>query len=169
MRIIAGRWAGRQLTSPAKRVRPTAEPVRDKLLTLLQPRLDGASVLDLFAGSGALGLEALSRGARRCDFVELNAAAMHSLKANVAALRARDRCRIFNRDASVFTQALPTEAYDLAFADPPYTSRLAERIAALWLETRFARTLCIEHPAERQLPKPGRRLHFEDTVVTIYG
>jgi 16S rRNA (guanine966-N2)-methyltransferase len=91
MRIVRGKWAGRHLTSPPdRRVRPTAEHVRDAWLAALDPELEGARVLDLFAGTGALGLEAISRGARTADFVETRPSSLHALKANVAALHARD-------------------------------------------------------------------------------
>ena len=122
MRIIAGRWAGRTLASPAGRVRPTSESLRDVWMAMLAPGLEGARVLDLFAGSGAVGIEALSRGARSCDFVENNPAALHALRANVAALRVRDRARIFKRDAIQFIRRIDRIAYDIAFADPPYGS-----------------------------------------------
>ena len=115
MRIVAGKHAGRHLTSPAKRIRPTAETVRDRWLGRLKDDLDGARVLDLFAGSGALGLEALSRGAASADFVENAPEALHSLKANVAALREKKRTRIFKRDAIVFAEALDEHSYDIAF------------------------------------------------------
>ena len=107
MRIVRGKWAGRDLTSPNDfRVHPTAERVRAAVLDLLAPDLRNASVLDLFAGTGALGLEALSRGAQRADFVETRPASLHALKANVAALRVRDCTRVFKRDALPFAQAL---------------------------------------------------------------
>src|SRR5688572_1885773 len=102
MRIIAGDWAGRQLVSPAGRVRPTAEALRESWMKLIEKDLDGARVLDLFAGTGSVGLEALSRGAHSCDFVENAPEALHALKANVAAMRARGRIRVFARDAIPF-------------------------------------------------------------------
>ena len=132
MRIVAGKHAGRQLTSPAKRIRPTAETVRDRWLGRLKDDLEGARVLDLFAGSGALGLEALSRGAASVDFVENGAQALHSLKANVAALRERKRTRIFKRDAVVFAEALGEESYDIVFVDAPYGSKKLDRIVGTW-------------------------------------
>ena len=117
MRIVGGRWAGRDLVSPGGGVRPTAEAVRDRWLTLLKGELQGARVLDLFAGTGALGLEAMSRGASRVDFVENGPASLHALKANVAALRLRKKSRIFKRDAIPFVEDLDAGAYDVAFAD----------------------------------------------------
>jgi 16S rRNA (guanine966-N2)-methyltransferase len=169
VRIVAGRWAGRDLTSPAdQRVRPTAETVRAALLDLLAPELKDARVLDLFAGTGALGLEAMSRGAKSADFVETRPASLHALRANVAALHVRERTRIFKRDAIPFAAALPEGAYDLAFADPPYGSRMADRVIESWLERPYARILAVEHAAEQRLPTGGRRHLYGDTGVTIY-
>ena len=170
MRIVKGRFAGRDLVSPNdSRVRPTAEHVRAALLDRLEPDLAGARVLDLFAGTGALGLEALSRGAARADFVETRPASLHALRANVALLRLRDRTRIFKRDALPFAGALEADAYDVAFADPPYESRMLDRVLDAWHARRFARLLAIEHAASHDLPRADRRLVFDETVVSIYG
>ena len=169
MRIVGGKYAGRDLTSPNDfRVRPTAEHVRAALLDLLAPEVTGASVLDLFAGTGALGLEALSRGARRCDFVETRPASLHALKANVVALRMKDQSRIFKKDALPFAAALREGAYDLAFVDPPYGSRMLDRVIEHWTTSRFARVLAVEHEARHEIPKGSLRRFFDDTAVTIY-
>ncbi|TVR54760.1 MAG: 16S rRNA (guanine(966)-N(2))-methyltransferase RsmD [Gemmatimonadales bacterium] len=168
MRIVRGRLGGRDLLSPGGRVRPTAEQVRDRWLTELESELRGARVLDLFAGTGALGLEALSRGAARVDFVEWSAAALHALKGNVTALGARKRSRIFTRDALVFMAALDEGAYDLALADPPYSSSLAGRVVELWQERPFARILSVEHPADATLPPGGRGWTVDGSGVTTY-
>lgn len=168
MRIVAGAWAGRDLTSPGRRVRPTAEAVRAGWLDALAPDLEGARVLDLFAGSGALGLEALSRGARRADFVEDGPAALHALKANVARFRLGRRARIFRRDAIPFVEALAEGVYDIAFADPPYGSAKLDRIVRRWLAVPFSRVLGVEHAADLRPPGRGRRLDFGDTRVTLY-
>lgn len=137
-------------------------------MTSLEPELQGARVLELFAGSGALGLEALSRGAARVDFVEWNPSALHALKANVTALRARDRCRIFTRDAMAFVQALEPGSYDVVLADPPYTSRLAEALVRHWKDRPFAPLLSVEHPAVLELPAGGRSWSMESSSVTTY-
>src|SRR5689334_18011558 len=123
MRIVGGTLAGRDLTSPHDfRVRPTAEHVRAALLDLLEDEVRGGRVLDLFAGTGALGLEAVSRGARWADFVETRPTSLVALKSNVTRLQLRDRCRIFERDALPFAAALDADSYDVAFVDPPYGS-----------------------------------------------
>src|SRR5665213_1228369 len=106
MRIVSGKYAGRDLTSPqGKRVRPTAETVRTGMMQLLGGDLTDARVLDLFAGTGALGLEAISRGARSADFVETGPDSLHALRANVAVLRLLKKTRIFRRDALPFAAA----------------------------------------------------------------
>jgi len=149
-------------------VRPTAEHVRAALLTLLGDDVKGARVLDLFAGTGALGLEALSRGARSADFVETRPASLHALRANVAALRVRERTRIFKRDALPFAASLTTQSYDLAFVDPPYGSRMLDRVLDAWRENRFANVLAVEHARSHELPRGDVRRTFQDTAVTIY-
>ena len=169
MRIVGGKLAGRDLTSPADfRVRPTAEHVRAALLDLLSADVKDARVLDLFAGTGALGLEALSRGARSADFVEFRPASLHALRANVAALRLRDRVRIFKRDALPFAAALDADSYDVAFADPPYGSRMLDRVIESWRAGRFARVLAVEHDRAHELPRGAVRKTFDETAVTIY-
>jgi 16S rRNA (guanine966-N2)-methyltransferase len=168
MRIVAGRWAGRDLTSPGGRVRPTAEGVRDRWITLLRDEVRQARILELYAGSGAVGLEALSRGARSVDFVENAPAALHALKANVAALRARGKARIFQRDALRFAFMLPAAAYDLVLADPPYGSKQSERLVTRWLEIPFAPILAIEHAADHRLPGSAERHRMEDATLSIY-
>ena len=169
MRIVAGKYAGRTLASPQdQRVRPTAEHVRAALLDLLAVDLPSARVLDLFAGTGALGLEAISRGAHRADFVELRPDSLHALRANVALLRLRERTRIFKRDALPFAAALAADSYDIAFADPPYGSRMLDRVIEGWQGTRFARVLAVEHASDHELPPGGQRRTFDASAVTIY-
>lgn len=122
MRIVAGEWRGRKLVAPkGDATRPTADRTRETLFSMLSSRLgtfEGLRVADLFAGSGALGLEALSRGAAHCLFVEQDAEALKAIRANVASLNARERCDV--RAGSVL--ALPATGIppDLLLLDPPY-------------------------------------------------
>ena len=122
MRIIAGEWRGRPLRAPAGQdTRPTADRTRETLFSMLVSRLgsfDGLRVADLYAGSGALGLEALSRGAGYATFVESDSGAIAAIRANAAALKAEDRIEI--RTLSAVTLP-PAQPFDLIFADPPYT------------------------------------------------
>jgi len=168
MRIVGGRWAGRDLVSPGGRVRPTAEAVRDAAASLVAAEVRGARVLDLFAGTGALGLEALSRGADRADFVERDPAALHALKANVAAFRLAKRTRIFKKDVFRFLEGCEREAYDVAFADPPYTSSLAARVVESWRDRPFARILVVETAQDTLLPTGGWTRTVEGTALTRY-
>lgn len=138
------------------------------MLDGLAADLPNARVLDLFAGTGALGLEALSRGALQADFVELRPSSLHALRANVAKLRMRDRARIFKRDAVQFAAALEGEGYDIAFVDPPYESRQLDLVLASWKASGFARILVAEHARTHDVPAGASRRVFDDTVVTIY-
>ena len=169
MRIVGGKFAGRDLTSPNDfRVRPTAEHVRVGMMGLVGADLAKARVLDLFAGTGALGLEALSRGAEHCDFVEIGPSSLHALRANVATFRLRNRTRIFKRDALPFAAALPAGSYDIAFADPPYESRMLDRLIDTWRVVRFARVLAVEHARTHALPPGVAQRAFDETLVTVY-
>ncbi|MCW1384469.1 16S rRNA (guanine(966)-N(2))-methyltransferase RsmD [Novosphingobium sp. KCTC 2891] len=122
LRIIAGEWRGRKLQAPqGDTTRPTADRTRETLFSMLVSRLgsfEGLKVADLFAGSGALGLEALSRGAASAMFVEQDPAAVRAIRANIAALQAQDRCDV--RASSVLSLGPVKEALDLVFLDPPY-------------------------------------------------
>lgn len=169
MRIVGGRWAGRGLASPRDfRVRPTAELVRAGVMDALAAELQGARVADLFAGTGALGLEALSRGAWRADFVETRPESLRALKLNVARLGVRDRTRVFPHDALPWAARCAFDQYDIAFVDPPYESRMLDRVLDTWRATGFARVLAAEHAVGHPLPAGERRLEWEHGAVTIY-
>lgn len=169
MRIVGGKYAGRDLLSPAdQRVRPTAELVRAGMLDMLGGDIKDARVLDLFAGTGALGLEAMSRGAKSADFVEFRPASLHALKANIATLRMLQRTRVFKRDAVPFAAALTVDAYDVAFVDPPYGSKMLDLVIASWQATGFSRVLAAEHAKTHDVPRGAQRREFNDTVITIY-
>ncbi len=137
-------------------------------MSIVQPRLPGARVLDLFAGSGALGLEALSRGAESADFVEIAPVSLTTIRANAATLGAGDAARIHRADALRFVDRLPAHAYDVAFADPPYALHAASALAERWLERPFAAVLAVEHRVNEVLPGPGDRRRYGDTVITFY-
>ena len=128
MRIIAGEWRGRKLVAPkGEGTRPTADRARETLFAMLTSRLgdfEGLQVADLFAGSGALGLEALSRGAAHCLFVEQDRAAVDVIRANVATLGAQARSRV--ETASVMQLRAAPAPLDLILADPPYQSGAGE-------------------------------------------
>ena len=169
MRIVAGRWRGRQIKAPADaRVRPTADRVREAWMSIVGPRLPEARVLDLFAGSGALGLEALSRGARVAEFVELAPKSLAAIRANAATLGAGDAAVIHRGDALRFVTSLAPHAFDVCFADPPYGMRLATQLAERWLKSPFATVIGIEHRVDETLPDGGDRRKYGDSVITFY-
>src|SRR3954462_653006 len=116
MRIVAGRWRGRRIDAPKDdRVRPTGDRVREAWMSIVNPWLAGARVLDLFAGSGALGLEALSRGADVVDLVELSPKNLELIRKNADTLGAGEGALIHRADAIAFVEKLTPHAYDVAF------------------------------------------------------
>jgi 16S rRNA (guanine966-N2)-methyltransferase len=132
MRVVGGRLRGRNLASPASReIRPTADRLRESVFNILihayGDPIQGARVLDLFAGTGALGIEAVSRGAAFALFVDNGTEARALLRNNVEALGLGGVTKVFRRDATNLGPAHPVEPFSLAFLDPPYGKRLAEQ------------------------------------------
>ena len=144
MRIVAGEWRGRTLIAPSgTETRPTADRVRQALFDILmhaswagRPLIEGATVLDVFAGTGALGLEALSRGAAKAVFVERSRPALAALRANIAACRAEDRCAVLPIGALTVPEG---EKADIVFLDPPYGQDLVNRGAGTSARDRAGR------------------------------
>ena len=169
MRIIAGEWGGRRIKAPAGRdVRPTTDRVREAWMSALGGRLDGLTVLDLFAGTGALGLETLSRGAAHATFVEIARASVRSLEENIAALDAGARATVIKGDALKYARKLAPEAFDLALADPPYGEGQAAALFEHFREVPFARELWVEHRTGEPVPElPGvRHRRYGDTTLS---
>jgi 16S rRNA (guanine966-N2)-methyltransferase len=132
MRIVAGKFRGKQLTSPEDdSIRPTADRVRESLFNILASRLgpnfDGLRVLDLFAGTGALGLEALSRGASNVVFVDTGAEARGLIRDHIEAFGAGGVAKLLRRDATSLGPAGTMGPVDLVFLDPPYGKGLGEQ------------------------------------------
>jgi 16S rRNA (guanine966-N2)-methyltransferase len=126
LRIIGGQWRGRKLAfTPAEGLRPTADRVRETLFNWLAPSIRGARCLDLFAGSGALGLEALSRGAAWCDFVDTSATAIRQIEHHLQTLQAGAQARCHARPALAFLQESPG-SHDIVFIDPPFGKHLVD-------------------------------------------
>lgn len=170
MRIIAGMWGGRSIAAPPGRdTRPTADRVREAWMSALAADLPDASVLDLFAGSGALGLEALSRGARAATFVERAPAALKVLRANVAALGADRRVTVVAGDALRFVAGVGEIEFDIALADPPYGRGLAAALVERFRRRPFAHLLALEHRRDDAFPAhpADRARRYGDTVLTF--
>ena len=138
-------------------------------MSIVDAAIPDARVLDLYAGSGALGLEALSRGAAFADFVELSAPSLRAIRENGEALGALAQMRVHRADALRFVDKLAPNAFDLAFADPPYNLGIAPRLADRWLEVKFAPILGVEHDAHEQMPEGGDTRVYGSTAITIYS
>ena len=174
VRIIAGEWRRRLLpVSDSPGLRPTSDRVRETLFNWLGPRLSGASCLDLCAGTGALGFEALSRGAARCVFVEENPGVAGTLRESARQLGAGVRAEIVMGDARRFLTGSP-QAFDVVFVDPPFAAGLTEELlralipawlapgASLYLETA-------REAAEIPLPEGWRMMRSAQTRQVRFG
>jgi len=181
LRITGGEFAGRVLRVPRGEVRPTADRVREALFSMLAHRdaLAGAHVLDAFAGSGALGLEALSRGAASATFVEQSRTVARVLAANVEALGVGASARVLQRDIAFALPSLAREQarFDLCFVDPPYASDLAAATLASLASGGLlaAHAVLVAESDRRHAPGPiaGLALALErrygDTLISLYG
>ena len=171
VRIVGGRWRGTRLAVPdLDGLRPTADRVRETLFNWLQPALPGAVVLDLFAGSGALGLEAVSRGAARAVLVERDPVQAASLRATVQKLQAEAQVQVVQDDALRWLAALEAGVqFDIAFLDPPFAAGLWEPVlAALPAALAADAWLYVESPADHApAPSPEWALHRENRTRDV--
>lgn len=156
MRVITGSARGKRLKDlPGLDTRPTTDRVKEGLFNVIQFDIEGRRVLDLFAGTGQLGIECLSRGAAFCDFVDSAPAAMKVVRENVTACRLSDRAAFHQKDFSAFLGGARGK-YDLIFLDPPYASgnleRAMERIAEIDIVSGNGIIIC-ESPVEHSLPE----------------
>jgi 16S rRNA (guanine966-N2)-methyltransferase len=167
VRIVAGRFGGRRLVLPKdSRVRPTADRVREAWMSILGDALADARVLDLFAGSGALGLEALSRGAAHVTFVELQPASLRALDQNIESLKVEPWVTVQRGDAMRYAERSPERGFDVVVADPPYSIDFAERLVALFRRHPFGRILSVEHRSDLSLNGDDTR-RYGDTAITF--
>jgi 16S rRNA (guanine966-N2)-methyltransferase len=178
MRIVGGEFRGRPIAGPRNdAIRPTTDRTREAVFNVLAHRfagrLEGARVIDLFAGTGALGLEALSRGAAHSLFIEESAEGRGLIRTNIEALGLQGRTKIFRRDATRLGEAGTIPPFDLLFADPPYGKGLGERAlqaarAGGWLKSG---ALCVleEQASAAFDPGPGFSIaderNYGDTVI----
>jgi 16S rRNA (guanine966-N2)-methyltransferase len=168
LRIVGGQFGGRRLVLPKDaRVRPTADRIREAWMSILGEALSGARVLDLFAGTGALGLEALSRGASAATFVELNPPSLKALTENIRALGVEDTVTVHRGDALKFAERLTGGEFDVVLADPPYTTDQAARLSALFRRKPFGRILSVEHRSDQTLQGEDTR-RYGDTAITFF-
>ncbi|MCL2487231.1 MAG: 16S rRNA (guanine(966)-N(2))-methyltransferase RsmD [Oscillospiraceae bacterium] len=154
MKIITGSARGVALrTLPGAHTRPTTQRIKEALFSAIQFDVEGREALDLFAGSGALGIEALSRGAAHCTFVDNNPAAVEVIRRNLAAARLEEKATVRRQDAAACIAAM-REPVDLVFLDPPYEANLlAPTLALLAPKIRSGGVVMAESDAEIQLPE----------------
>lgn len=178
MRIVAGEFRGRRLHSPrGLRIRPTTDRVREAVFNIIAAEVPGATVLDLFAGTGALGLEAISRGADRAVFVDRDATALRLLHTNISLCGAEGRARVIHSSAEHALSKLEAEriVFELIFMDPPYgKGDLEKLLPQLHKVARNFATAVAEHHVKEILPPacgPWLRIKervYGDTAVSFY-
>ena len=182
MRVVAGTQKGRHIKNPQGwDCRPTSARVREALFSILSAHTAGAQVLDLYAGTGALGLESLSRGARHVVFVENQAKTVRLLRENIERCGYTRQCVVLTRDVETFLTAPPTwnepPAFDLVFADPPYQrtdlTQFLERLSLSGTLAPAGRAI-LEHGTKRPVPPrvgslaQTRQARYGDTTLTFY-
>jgi 16S rRNA (guanine966-N2)-methyltransferase len=181
MRVVGGEFRGRPLTAPeSQAIRPTSDRVRESLFNVLMhlddEPIEQARVLDLFAGTGALGIEALSRGARFCLFVDDGVESRGILRTNVEALGLNGRTKVFRRDATSLGPAAPHDPFSVVFADPPYRKGLGEKALHSAAENGWLAPdalIVLEEAADAALSLSAEFEQFDtrnygDTIVRLF-
>ncbi|MBA3504022.1 MAG: 16S rRNA (guanine(966)-N(2))-methyltransferase RsmD [Myxococcota bacterium] len=177
MRIVGGALGGRVLRAPpGHSTRPTSEKVREAIFNIL-PDVDGARVLDIFAGSGALGIEALSRGAAHASFVDFDKTALKVLRGNLSDLGLEGRAQVIAQEAVAAVRRAPEAPWRFVFVDPPYASDLATRAVLALPRASLAEDvwIVIEHDRRHAPPDAlgdllrNDQRRYGDTLVSFYG
>ncbi|MDR3553177.1 MAG: 16S rRNA (guanine(966)-N(2))-methyltransferase RsmD [Syntrophobacteraceae bacterium] len=180
MRIISGDFRGRRLHAPGSdRIRPTIDRVREAVFSMIAEYVPDARVLDLFAGTGAVGLEALSRGARFCSFVDNGAEALRLIRENVALCGAQESARVINATVASALRRLEAEKelFDLVFLDPPYGKGYVEQTLDMIGPVAGESALVIAESHVKDLRQPisdlswqkERERRYGDTLISIYS
>jgi len=180
MRVIAGRLRGRRVDAPkGAATRPTYDRVRESMFAIIGPRIEGATVLDLFAGSGVLGIESVSRGAASAVFVDSDARALAVVRRNIEALGIGGACSLRRGDAvRLIERGALGAGFDVVFVDPPYRSGLRAAVLARLGEPgalALEALVVVEHEAECELPRVfgtlelTRRERYGSTAVSFYS
>jgi 16S rRNA (guanine(966)-N(2))-methyltransferase RsmD len=179
MRIIAGAFRGRRLQPPKdNRIRPTIDRVREAVFNIIAAQVSGAKVLDLFAGTGAMGLEALSRGAQFCLFVDQGAQALRLISVNIELCGVQERSRMIQGAVNSVVRRLGSEneLFDLIFMDPPYGKGYIKKSLELVGEIAAYNALAVaEHHIKDESPKVAgiwqkdRERRYGDTLISVYS
>ena len=176
MRIIAGRLKGRRLKAPAwEGLRPTSDKLRETLFNILAPRIDGARVLDGFAGTGAVGIEAISRGAAHVTFIEKDRRAVALIDENLTSCGVEEGYTIHRGDAATILPGLGSSAFDLILLDPPYDIMTMTPVLDASARVLAAGGLVVLEHATRREPEPVtrlepvRRVKSGDSTLTFFA
>lgn len=162
MRIISGKYKGHQLVSfHADHIRPTTDRVKESLFNIIQHATDGAKVLDLFSGTGNLGLEAMSRGAESVLFVEMNRKSIQILEKNLEKLKVEEPYKIIQKDVLAFLKSYTGEPFDVIFADPPFTEAMAHDVMLAADQSR------VFHPETLFMIESAKREKILDDYPTL--
>jgi len=162
MRIISGKYKGHQLVSfSADHIRPTTDRVKESLFNMIQMHIEGARVLDLFSGTGNLGLEALSRGANSVLFVEKNRKSIQILEKNIEKLKVDEEHQILQKDVLTFLKNYEGAPFDLIFADPPFTEQMAHDVMLM------ADVSKVFHPGSLMMIESAKREKILDDYPTL--
>lgn len=180
MRVISGEAKGRPLKAvPGTGTRPTTDKVKEAIFSMIGPYFDGGTVLDLFAGTGGLGIEALSRGMEQAVFVDADRRAIETIRQNVRAARMEQRAEIYRNDALQALRALGKRSrhFDLIFLDPPYRMKNVPELLQCMEEhgiARSAATVVVEHDSSLAYPERigsfvlRKQAKYGETAVSIY-
>jgi 16S rRNA (guanine(966)-N(2))-methyltransferase RsmD len=176
MRVIAGRLKGRRLKAPAwDGLRPTSDKLRETLFNILAPRIDGARVIDAYAGTGAVGIEAISRGAAHVDFIEQDRRAVALIEENLRTCGVEGGYTIHRGDAATIVPGLGSNAFDLVLLDPPYDIvTVTPVLDASGRALASGGLVVLEHATRREpeaaaLLEPVRRVKSGDSTLTFYA
>ncbi|MVO99204.1 16S rRNA (guanine(966)-N(2))-methyltransferase RsmD [Paenibacillus lutrae] len=180
MRVISGNARGRALKSvPGMSTRPTTDKVKEAIFSMIGPYFDGGKALDLFAGTGGLGIEALSRGLDSCIFIDREKKSLDTIRYNLEVTKLAERAEIYRNDAGRALKALGKRGikFDLVFLDPPYRFKIIQELMETMRELSLleeSATIVVEHDADDVLPEViegfvlQRRSDYGDTAITIY-
>ena len=175
MRVITGSAHGRRLiTLEGENVRPTPERVKEALFSIIQFQIEGRRVLDLFAGSGQLGIESLSRGAKQTVFVDASRDSIAVIQKNLESTGLTENARVKNMDFAAFLLQ-NRESFDLAFLDPPYRTGLLQRALPMVANTmNQGGAIICENPSDEEMPESAgdfvrvRSYHYAKIILTLY-
>jgi len=162
MRIISGKYKGNLVSFHADNIRPTTDRVKESEFNILRERVEGARVLDLFAGTGSLGIESLSRGASELTMVESSGKSIDIIRKNLTKLKVQEAVKILQKDVLIFLRNYEGEPFDLVFADPPFTKSMADEVVLTYSQSK------VFHATTILTIESGRKEKLEDDYPPLF-